>query len=90
VIARNFNQDNPLHYRNSSASSLITSGWSFVMRVGTFAIAQLLIAKHNYVQQSLRGRGFPSVGTLAWWGVGAVWATDRWIDIVRQGSRRNQ
>lgn len=87
--SQKLNQDNPLHHRDASTSSLITSGRSFVMRIGALAIAQLLIAKHNDVQQSLSGR-VPSVGTLTWWGVGAVWSADRWMDVVWQGSRRDQ
>jgi hypothetical protein len=87
--SQKLNQDNPLHHRDASTSSLITSGRSFVMRIGALAIAQLLIAKHNDVQQSLRGR-VPSVGTLTWWGVGAVWSADRRMDVVWQGSRRDQ
>lgn len=70
MIVGNLDRDNPLHYRDSSTSSSITSGRSFLMRIRAFAVEQFPIAKHNDNSVIIEGR-VASVAMPPRWG-GAV------------------
>jgi hypothetical protein len=67
VIVGNLDRDNPLHYRDSSTSSSVTSGRSFLTRIRAFAVEQFPIAKHNDHSAIIEGP-VASVGMPPRWG----------------------